>query len=315
MFVTSSAPAGSGTMNPNMVQSQVIQNARLDRTFVNWRRSQKQYYSPFEDTNADEVFDLKAREMCFTVKRNYDRFIQRNIAPDKDHELRVFSSANGVPDFFSSMQSRRYDIGNIRDAVSFVGVPLVDIRTANENQTDAVAVMVSGSTTIFNTGPFDITVGDMILWDLPFSGSASRQQPTGQIYGIVEKKKLFMTVPLRFALLGSQTSDPRFPKETGGEIVQGLFDKLQKFDPPSGKAARIGDGTEYSKHDERITSAWKALYEDARRNAGDEDKFEDSMRGLLAGWTGEWEALMKRKIGYALSSARPNQQFDVLLSK
>lgn len=305
LATSSSAASGPGMANPNMVQSIIVQNGFLDRHLVTWRKNQKQYYSPFGDVNAEEAFDLKTRELCFALKKSNDSFVQRNINPQKDHELRVFSSANGLPDFFSNPRDQKYDVGNIRDAISFVGVPLVDIRAGNENQSDAVAIMVSGSTTIFNTGPYEIGIGDIVIWDLPaIEGEGGPPRPAPP-YGIVTRKKLFRTIPLSFASLGSNGASQ---SAASGDTVDGLYKSLQ-LKKAVGGVQRVDKGG----FDTRRAEVWRTLVEDVQKQAPqgpDSDAFKDAVGNLLLGWTAEWESLMKRRIGYALSNARPGQQFD-----
>lgn len=304
LSTTSGAASGGGMANPNMTQAVAIQNYFFDRHFVNFRKHQKQYYSPFGDVTTEEVFDLKTRELAFMLKKSTDSFVQRNVNPQKDHELRVFSSANGLPDFFSNIRDQNADIASIRDSIVFAGVPLVDIRAGNENQSDAVAVMVSGSTTIFNTGSFDIGVGDIILWDLPVvDGTPSAARPA-QPYGIVTRKKLFRTVPLSFASLGANGATQ---SAASGDTVRGLFESLQKKAIVGG-AQRVGKGD----FDARRAEIWQTLTDDVHKAAKDSDDegFKRALGNMLLGWTAEWEALMRRKIGVALSNARPGQQFD-----
>lgn len=119
-----------------------------------------------------------------------------------------------------------------------------------------------------------------------------------------------MTVPLRFALKG-QDPTSLFSRQqiasTGGDIVDELFETLQNRQEPVAKRARVVGGAESS----RGVNYWrKSLCGELQNSAGDNAKFEARLKKLLGGWTAEWDAVMKRKIGVALSSARPGQQMD-----
>ena len=67
----------------------------------------------------------------------------------------------------TTLKEQRMWRAHIRDQLVFVGVPLTKVLAGNDNQTDAVSVQVSGSTTVFNTGLYDIQAFDLVCWDIP----------------------------------------------------------------------------------------------------------------------------------------------------
>jgi len=86
----------------------------------------------------------------------------------------------------------------LRDAVIFVGLPLVPIDASNPNQKDSVSLMVAGSTTIVNTGHMHISAGDLVMWDVPLASSTGNNGMSDKLVAIAgtpRNKALFVTLP------------------------------------------------------------------------------------------------------------------------
>jgi len=209
-----SGSAGAGMANPLTVQSSVVLNARYDRHFTQFRKTVAagDRFRKLDGTMEDENFDIMPRELGMMLRQDYDSCVQRPMNYERDREIRLFTSANGVPDLDLATTlpkgktgvTKREEMVPIRDQLVFVGVPLTKVLHVNHNQTDAVSVQVSGSTTIFNTGPYDIQPFDIVTWDLPYASTAaaSAAGPAASTSvktppGLPSSKRSFWTVPLR----------------------------------------------------------------------------------------------------------------------
>ena len=190
MYTSGSPAAGPGMSNPLTVQSSVVLNARYDRHFTHVRMSYatgRQKPTLGGSINPDD-FDVMPRELAMMVRQDFDAEIRRPINYEKDREIRVFTSANAVPWLYDVPPAppsaagtsldpmdvlkgtgARAERARMRDMLVFAGVPLTKVLHGNVNQSDAVSVQVAGSTSIFNTGPYDIQAFDLVSWDIPYS--------------------------------------------------------------------------------------------------------------------------------------------------
>lgn len=326
-YTGGSPAAGPGMTNPNMLQSQVVVNARYDRYFTSWRKANAAnntgYHTYFTNCN-DECYDVQPRELAFVLRPQYNDAIKRNIQPDKDRELRIFTSANGLPSFEPVNRkgqsdangvptSRGYDLQDLRDQLTFIGVPLTRVGAANANQSDGVSVMVAGSTTIWNTGPWPISVGDVIMWDIPTSNDG-KSRPTDdlKVPGLPTYKRAFITVPLRFGV-SDVLGTSRIVNDTGALTVADVLDRLEKKAVREKEAERNTDRS--AKRARKV--GWAELEDQLRDTAGkpDDRAYKSALQTLLTGWTREWSAHSKRIIGVALSNGKPGEPFDVLLQQ
>lgn len=326
-YTGGSPAAGPGMTNPNMLQSQVVVNARYDRYFTSWRKANAAnntgYHTYFTNCN-DECYDVQPRELAFVLKPQYNDAIKRNIQPDKDRELRIFTSANGLPSFDPSHRkglsdvngvptSKGYDLEDLRDQLTFIGVPLTRVGAANANQSDGVSVMVAGSTTIWNTGQYEINVGDVVMWDIPTTNDGkSRPGDDLKVPGLPTYKRAFITVPLRFGV-SPLYGTSRDPNVTGALTVEELLASMERKAEREANLQRNTDRG--AKRARRL--GWKDLESEMKRAvvAGDEGAYQEALRTLLTGWTREWSAHSKRIIGVALSNANPSEPLDILLQQ
>lgn len=303
--------------NPQVVQSQVVLNADFDRYYLKYafQNSTKSVSDgrPIPEHlkrgAAPDCFNLMPREMCFTIRNDFDPVLQRSKAGlSNPRDLRIFSSANYMPilmnpnDFAvhgSTLEERKLKMSKIRhllrSQVSFVGVPLTKV-LFDENLrvvgNDKVPIQISGSTTIWNTGPFDIHPGDLVLWDVPWGEDIA--QTCRAIPGLPVDKKSFWTVPMRLAVAGNGNGDDL--------TVSKLTDVLVGDDDMS-KAVRIaGLGTD--------TTFKEALkdFQNAPQNV-------ENLKSLLYLWNVEWSSYTSRVIGRALKGASPGMAFDIMIQR
>lgn len=322
--------------NPQVTQSLVVLNADFDRYYLKYagQNSTKQNGDGrvvpvhLRRGVAADCFNLMPRELCFTIRSEFDSVLQRSKAGQTNlRDMRVFSSANYMPVLMNpsdydpasrglSEAERRKEIEKhckniLRNQVAFVGVPLTKV-LFDENMrvvgNDKVPVQISGSTTIWNTGPFDIHPGDVILWDIPWGDNiADSCKP---IPGLPSDKKSFWTVPLRHAIAGNGAGDD--------VTVPKLFDMLMG----------VGNATDASfkfirKHglgtDETFSNTAKDLFATAAASAGADplasQAVQEKLKNLLFLWNVEWSSYTSRVIGRALKGASPGMAFDIMLQR
>jgi len=314
--------------NPLTTQAAVALNGRHDRYFANFRKralaSKKK--NTLGGSVEDSNFDIMPRELGMMLRQTYDSEISRPINYEKDREIRIFTSCNAMPmlnvidslppfDELQRPEDRRKWRALLRDQLVFVGVPLTQVLHANDNQPDMVSIQVSGSTTIFNTGCWDINAFDLVCWDVPLAtmvdtnGKAgATKMPTGLPTG----KMVFHTVPLR---LGARDdSDAGAPgRSIAHSTTDDVFDSL--FNPNSGNA-QTGQFRKRKRNDP--PPAWRQLYDDLfalAPGAAQDDERKRRLKSLLMYWTNAHMRYMHRVIGVALSKARPGEPFDIILQK
>jgi len=297
--------------------TQVVLNGRFDRHFMNVRKRKaagKDNHVLAGSTN-DNMFDIMPRELGMMLRQTHDADISRPINYEKDREIRIFTSANAVPGLGLSDQMKKMNMADIsaqrefrahlRDQFVFVGVPQTKVIAANTNQTDAVAVQVSGSVTIFNTGVYEINAFDLVCWDIPYAAAKeSDGSSSSNPAGIPDGKQLFHTVPLR---LGSREDASEVPgnRSLSRSAVDDIFDSLKNggINSANGMYKKRKRGNEMS--------TWEALVKTMHAKPND----EQAMKNVLAYWTHAQHRFNSRVIGVALSKARPGEQFDILLQR
>lgn len=328
MYTSNSAAAGPGQSNPVTQQSQVVLNGRYDRYFTNYRKRQaaNKKYLMIPGGVEDENFDVMPREIGMMLRQTHDADINRPINYEKDREIRIFTSANalpglGVDDEFTKdelktpEQMHRFR-AHLRDQLVFVGIPQTKVQAGNDNQTDAVAIQVSGSVTIFNTGPHDINAFDYVCWDIP--GATTRSSDGKKLenpQGLPGGKMCFQTVPLR---LGARDDAGDAPG--GRSIARNTIDDI--FTSLSSKVTNNGDIGEFSKKRKRTgpkgsKTYWEKMVEDLHNSSSSKDEKvkAEKLKAVLTYWTHAQHRFHSRVIGIALSKARPGEPFDILLSR
>jgi hypothetical protein len=154
--------------------------------------------NPFDDVSV-ENFNIMPRELCFRLLPEYDKILSRAVpSAGHDHGPRVFTSFNAFP--FVDLAKQVKDVKDLRTELVFVGVPLIPIDAGNANQKDGVSICVAGATTINNSGPFRISAGQLVAWDVPkaFSGTDkyAGAKDLVKVSGTPARKALAMTVPV-----------------------------------------------------------------------------------------------------------------------
>ena len=322
--------------NPQSVQSQVVLNADFDRFYCRYasanatRPTQDARYVPDHlKTDQDpNLYNVMPRELAFSVRYIYDAKLQRP-GNGLSRDMRIFTTANHMPVLVDlkdvlpksgktdsqkreHIQAKALDI--LRSQITFVGVPLTKVLYDENLRTvgnDKVPVQISGSTTIWNTGPYDIHPGDKVLWDIPQGTRDGAQGPisTRQVPGLPSNKRLFWTVPLRDALSSSMNLG-------GGDLsVENLLDsihpKIQPADPL--RLERVTSDGSFSK----LVKTLEAKI-DAGERTSDQNVSDDLRKKLaeaLYVWNLEWQNYTNRVIGVALKGASPGQAFDIMLQR
>ena len=266
-------------------------------------------------------FDIMPRELGMMLRQTYDSDISRPINYEKDREIRIFTSANAMPmlnvvdttkpfDDLNNDPDRRKWRALLRDQLVFVGVPLTQVLHGNENQPDMVSIQVSGSTTIFNTGVYDINAFDLVCWDVPFAttmdtGGNQAKTPTG----LPGSKMLFHTVPLRLGAIddsGSTAPTRSIAHSTTEDVFRSLFNDK------SGNGSH-GEFRKRKRNDQ--PPVWQKLYDDLFAGGLSEDDKKKRLKAVLMYWTNTHMRYMHRVIGIALSKARPGEPFDIIIQK
>ena len=260
----------------------------------------------------DANFDVMPRELGFMLRQTLDSEITRPVNYEKDREIRIFTSANALPvlgvddsyknDELFTLSQQRLWRAHIRDQLVFVGVPLTKVLAGNDNQTDAVSVQVSGSTTIFNTGIFEIQAFDLVVWDVP---SATTEETDGRKavtpVGLPTSKMCFHTVPLRLAARDDAAELPAgrsIAHCTTEDVLRTLFNDKSSVGSIS-KFKKRKRGAEPSMWDKVCDRLF-----DAKKPTTMDEKL-DLLRPVLAYYTNAHQRYLHRVIGVALSKARP----------
>jgi hypothetical protein len=327
--------------NPQAPQAVTILNADYDRAKLNhdaMNASKSEFdrkpimthlRTPHDPNNCNAM----PRELAFMNRYEYDVKLQRS-GNGANRNMRIFTTANNMAilvdpkdvltqspnlqdkDKIKKMEEEHIGIVLLRDQITFVGVPLTRMlfdENLRSTGNDKVPVQISGSTTIWNTGPYDIHPGDKVMWDIPHSTSLNGALTTKQVPGLPTSKKLFWTVPYRDAL--------RSRPGTGGAsdmTVAGLLDVLHPTDgrlingtqPRPDKLS--GDGT-FSK----MMNDFEVEINQNKRTAGQgqDVKAREKLEEILYVWNLEMQSHTNRVIGIALKGASPGGAFDIMLQR
>lgn len=288
--------------NPITPQSAVVINGYYDRHFTVWRqRNASNRVCSVDDASLAQLqdvsienFSVLPRELAFKLLPEYDQYIQRpSTTASQEGGPRVFTSANGFP-FFENPDDKKTK--DLRDHVVFVGLPLIPIDAANANQKDSISIMVAGSTTITNTGPYRITAGDLVMWDLPATLAGARGKAPGAS-GVPRNKALFVTLPVNARGDGGDNS---VLSTTIKEVIASVRAAAKPARAAAGrKRARVTD--EAVAH-----SFFNACLEGGGNTAQNIEKLVECVMVLVA-------KQHRRIIGVALSNADAGENFDILL--
>ena len=342
MFFSGSPAAGPSMSNPLTTQSQVVLNGRYDRYFTNYRKrsaGKKTGNITLASSVEDEVFDIMPREIAMALRQDYDAHITRPINYEKDREVRIFTSANGMPllmDDAARLKKIHADMSSkpdgasawkreyralLREQLIFVGVPLTKVLTANQNQTDAVSVQVSGSVTIFNTGIYDIQLGDLVMWDIPYATTQeSMMMKSKTAGGLPETKMSFWTVPMRMGVREDADMDGASARSIAHCTTVDIFHAINNPDTTDGAPAikkRKRDTNKLPSWAEMKAQLFRKVVasNNAKANNYDTPEVDDALRNLLMYYSNASQRYGNRVIGIALSKARPGENFDILLQK
>lgn len=330
MYTHGAPSAGPGMSNPLTVQSSVVLNGRYDRYFSTYRKNiGKTSRKTLGGTAEDQNFDVMPRELAMMLRQDFDSAITRPMNYERDREIRIFTSANQLPCLdddamvgltHASLQANRQLRAQLREQFVFVGVPQTKVLHGNQNQPDAVAVQVSGSTSIFNTGIYEIHAFDLVCWDIPYCATASDAAsgvrgtiaPTPP--GLPGTKMPFWTVPMRMAArddshLGADQSISHCATEDIFSAIDGAASST------AGRTAQPRKKLRRSQN----TPTWdllRAAVERTIQTPGTSKAVKDeALKSLLNYWTNAQLRYSHRVIGVALSKGRPGEQFDILLQK
>ena len=218
-------------------------------------------------------------------------------------DLRVFTSANNVYWMQGSSTQPQQTANHayewkshhrslLRDQFVFAGVPLTQVLHANTNQPDMVSLQVSGSTSIFNTGPYNIEAFDAVCWDLPMTDLLSNGHRPRAPTGLSDHKMPFWTVPLRLAPMHE---NPSASSKSHWNLhgKDGLYNLLGSEDQDKKPLFPVW------------TNAIKNL----------DSKNPNSVKQLLSIWSNAQARYHSRVIGIALNKSKPGELMDVLLQR
>jgi hypothetical protein len=285
--------------SPVTQQAVVSVNAGFDRMYCNFRKEQDQSQVPRDlVSNDDHCFSIQQRELVFRLKNKYDKSLLKRPATNgiNDMMLKVFSSANMFPDARRFRPLNRMpathlsDRAVLRDTVCFVGVAATPIDYMNKNQKDNLAVQVSGSCSIWNTGGYNIRPGQKIIWDMPSGPSGNLKRKT--IMGEPLNKQLFAVMPLECAYTDGG-------HQTAYDFVSGLIETHPHLDKD--KVGKTEEAKMLSAKLEELAAV---------PTGGSRVK---PMKEYLQLVISMYEEMRSRVIGVALSGARPGESFDIML--
>jgi hypothetical protein len=304
--------------SPVMQQAQCVANCTVDTFFINFRRSQKNYGRSDDEYvfctagDSESHYVVMPRELGFRLPMSVDSSIGRsNVMSTMHVSPKVFTSLNNFPvsctrdsAFFQAVKDR-LTMGN-RDSLTadsvhvlkrllremvcrsiiFMGVPLTRVNPA-ENMSPNVSITVSGTLTVFNTGPNNIEAGQKVAWDVPcvIDGAASSRRIRGEPRG-----KVFVELA---------------PVQDKGVISE---DESRFFDPK--KTVRTINNLK----DPKIASAMKqsSMYKEYLTffdgSGADRDAY--SVYSAMVMTSG----ISSRIIGTALTSSAAGGSFDLLLN-
>jgi hypothetical protein len=284
---------------PVTQQAVVSVNTGFDRHFCNYRKQldDKVKHSDYISAN-DHVYTIQQRELVFRLNPRYDAMINRPKANGiNDITLKVFSSVNNFPaaneiERFSNPNLKMHQANAIlRSAISFVGVAVQPIFYENTNSKDTVAVQVSGSHTVWNSGDRQIRPGQLVVWDLP--GSLKQQNAAKRkrmIPGEPMDKHLFATIPLECSF-----------EDASGQKLYDFINYVEKVHEPH----RVAEDVLRQAPIDYATPEGKALGT-ALGNGLNTEMYNKILLTM-------YEEIRSRIIGVALSGAQPGEQFDILL--
>jgi hypothetical protein len=201
--------AQQALVSPITHAGRVVYNAQRDwlETRHRRRRTTGKAKNIYRDGKFGEAACHTIQQFELTMRNSTSRYLQ--WAPT-DTDVRVFSCANGMriteedqhpfgKKGIHGLNEQDYARFQLlaRDKMQFGGVAsnraIYDPHNnANEEH---LAVQVGGLTTIYNTGSERITVGDVILWDMPALDAAGAG-PAVRIAGVPKGKLLFATAKM-----------------------------------------------------------------------------------------------------------------------
>jgi hypothetical protein len=293
--------------SPVTSQAVVTVNAGFDRLFCTYRKELNDTDKDARYVSADDAcFTVQVREPVFRLTDSLNSLAGLN-RPEytngvNDMALKVFSSANNFPSatVISSTMPRGRMLPSQRDhilrsSLIFVGVAVTPVDYQNKNQKDNLAVQVSGSVTILNTGEHRIRPGQKIVWDLPqdrtTAGSKRKYHTTGP-----QDKHMFVVQPLEAAYNGPGN--------------QRNFDFLTALHQTAPHATPALAAAALAKEDAQMLSGAMQGFADADDDERKKDMLINYARKLLV----LYEETRSRVIGIALSGADPGQRFDIMLT-
>lgn len=295
----------------------VVVNSVVDTQLISYRQSlskSDQVPDALKSDTSKPNFNVMPRELAFTLGGKYDSKIGRLIN-SRETDPRIFTSANNLP-YPGSNGSHLEDGEKLREMrrhIRFVGVPLTAYDAANLNQKDNIACTVAGMTTITNTGPFHINIGDLVMWDVP---GLQRGETLPRSSGNPRTKLSFVTMPLDCSV-GMDTLVR--PNKAGnrdtyhlGNYVEDLFEVVfpsEVSSDRSAKKAKPDDNEEMQILQSLMDTLLQCVDDDSDKTK----MFRNSLRMFLKGFHGYILRNNSRVIGRALRSAESGQEFDVLL--
>lgn len=268
--------------NPAEKQGLVVTNATLDRQEIarrrckDKRRTNRLLVPGCNSTVTDEVLTIQPHDLTFRTAQTKAQ--ARNY---QDTEIHVIGSTNGLDvndkgNRTSAMRRKRK-----RSQLQFAGVAVTKAvfrqdASANEHEMN-LPTQIGGVCTIQNTGPNRISVGDLVVWDLPAIGVEAE----GCNLSGCKEKQFFITKP--YSTIG------------GDGAKQHCYDQAQFMTDM--QAAGGEDLPDFVKN---------------LRSMKDDDDWSN-LSNLVDQFQTYVDDQRGRVIGRALSSAKPGHVFDIML--
>lgn len=290
---------------PQVSQGVIVANARYDRHFINWLlrnaarkddEHNKFFVPPTVPTEAArELYNVCQREMAMTVLEPFQAPLRRASPAQNRGELHVITSlcsaavlAPGARSTASNEEQsavKENYVEFMRQQYAFVGFSLAHHSYEDrllKSAAEQIPVLISGSVTVLNNGPWTIYVGDRLLWDIPHldadeqgAAEAPRKVPLRVPEGVPSKKMCFWLKPERLEPVND---------------AEALVDELL----------------------EDSTGPFAVAVEKLRR-AGDWAAFQAELIPLLECWTNVRMGRLRRYVGVALKGAAPGESLEILV--
>jgi hypothetical protein len=173
-----------------------------------------------------------------------------------------------------------------------------------------VSIQVSGSVTIFNTGPHDIQAFDLVMWEIPTPDLLAVFEEPNKPNGLPQGKQPFWTVPMRIgASYDAETASTKQSMGFTNDVILTLG-KANHGKKSNGK--KRFHGGQVVPDDKNV---WEHLQEELRASATNPDEFKKRLEPLLTYFLNGYARYTNRVIGIALSKAKSGENFDILLQK